>query len=455
MLGGPSASSDWRRGTVSDPQQADRWKPLVAKLEARDALVGVVGLGYVGLPAATSLALAGFRVLGVDRARERVLPVNEGRSHLADVPSENVHRLRRGNRLRASTSYQGLGRADAVLICVPTPLSDGVPDVSAIGAAGRVLARVLTPDTLVILESTTYPGTTEEFLRPLLEAGGLTSGRDFLLAYSPERIDPGNPTHGFDDIPKVVGGVDEDAAKAAAALYGQVVPKVIIVSGTREAEMAKLIENTFRHVNIALVNELALYAGEWGIDIWEAIEAAATKPFGFMPFWPGPGWGGHCIPLDPSYLSWRVRRDHSHELRFVELAHNVNAEMPRRVVERISALLNEEGKALRGARILGVGVAYKGGTDDTRGSAGIKILERLGQQGAIISYHDPLVPGITIGGVGLVSAASTERGMGTQDIIVIFVAQDGVDWTAISDCGALVLDCCNALGRAGENVHRL
>ena len=425
---------------------------LADRLEAREALIGVVGLGYVGLPVAVTFAEAGFRVIGVDPAQERVRALERGESYVRDVPSERVAEL--GDRFRATTSYRSLSKADAILISVPTPLTGGVPDLSAIEGAGRSLGKILTPGTLVILESTTYPGTTEEVLGPLLEQGGLRAGEDFLLAFSPERIDPGNPQFGFQDIPKIVGGITEESTHAAELLYSKVVPKVVTVTSPREAEMAKLLENIFRHVNIALVNELSTYAQDIGVDIWEAIEAAATKPFGYMPFWPGPGWGGHCIPLDPSYLSWRVRRDRSHEVKFVELAQTINSEMPRRVVERVGELLNEEGKAIRGARILGVGAAYKSGTEDTRGSPALNVLGLLRRRGAEVSYHDPLVPDAELEDGVATSVSLSPETLREQDLVCALVPQVDVDWDLIASEAGLVLDCCNALGKRGPNVIR-
>jgi UDP-N-acetyl-D-glucosamine dehydrogenase len=426
---------------------------LLEKLEGRRALVGVVGLGYVGLPVAVTFAEAGFSVVGVDPDRARVEAIGAGRSYLNDVPEDRLAAVR--GKLTATTSYRKLARADAVLICVPTPLSDGRPDLSAIEAAGRSLAKVLTPGVLVVLESTTYPGTTEEVLRPLLEAGGLRAGTDLLLAFSPERIDPGNPHFGFREIPKLVGGVSPDSTRAAEALYAQVVPKVITVSGPKEAEMAKLLENIFRHVNIALVNELATYAHEMDVDIWEAIDAAASKPFGYMPFFPGPGWGGHCIPLDPAYLSWRVRKDRAHEVKFVELAHTVNAEMPRYVVERVGSLLNDIHKSVRGSRILGIGAAYKGGTEDTRGSPALKVLSVLAARGAEVSYHDPMVAQAEIHGRALRSTPLSPETIREQDLIVILIPQVGVDWDLLVREAQCILDCCNALRRKGATVRRL
>lgn len=428
---------------------------FVSKVEGRSARIGIVGIGYVGLPIAITFAEAGFNVVGIDLREEKVTMINAGASHLMDVPNERVKPLVEAGLLSASMSFEPLLEADAVIICVPTPLASGQPDLSKVVFAGEEIAKVLKPGSLFVLESTTYPGTTEELLRPLLEAGGLTAGEDFLLAYSPERIDPGNPNYSFEDIPKVVGGIDADSTEAAATLYRQVVPKVVLVSGTREAEMAKLIENTYRHVNIALVNELAIYSHELGIDIWESIEAAATKPFGFQPFWPSPGWGGHCIPLDPSYLSWKVRQSRSHEVRFVELAQSINSEMPRHVIERVSRLLNDVGKPIKGSKILGVGIAYKGGTEDTRESAGIKILEHLMTRGAAVSYHDPLVPQTQISGEQISSVELSREELDEKDLVMIFVRQHGIDWEQLVTQAPLIFDCCNALGRVSDSIYRL
>jgi UDP-N-acetyl-D-glucosamine dehydrogenase len=418
---------------------------LIERLQSREAVIGVVGLGYVGLPVAIAFAEAGFRVAGVDTLPERIEALNAGRSYIDDVSEERIAAARKDGRLTASETFEALQTADAILISVPTPITNGTPDLTRIESAALSIADVLPSGSLVVLESTTYPGTTEELLRPILETGGLTAGADFLLAYSPERIDPGNPSYRFEDIPKIVGGIDEPSARAAETLYSQVVPKVVTVSGTREAEMAKLIENTFRHVNIALVNELALHAEEVGVDIWEAIEAAATKPFGFMPFWPSPGWGGHCIPVDPSYLSWRVKSKRAHDIRFIELAHNVNATMPRFVEQRIGLLLNEQGKAFKGSRILGIGLAYKGGTSDTRGSPAVEILRSLSALGAEVSYHDPLVQSHPIAETSLDSSPLTAETLRAADLVVAFVPQDDVDWGLIAREAKVVFDCCNAL----------
>ena len=422
------------------------FEALRRKIETRDAVIGVIGLGYVGLPVAVAFAEAGYRVVGIDLRQEKVDLLEEGRSHLRDVPDSRIKPLRESGKLRASVSFGPIAEADAVVISVPTPIARGAPDLSSVVFAGEELGKVLKPGSIFVLESTTYPGTTDELLQPLLEAGGLKCGEDFLLAYSPERIDPGNPVYSFTDIPKIVGGIGETSTDVAALLYEQVVPKVVKVSGTREAELAKLIENTFRHVNIALVNELAIYSNEMEIDIWEAIEAAASKPFGYMPFWPSPGWGGHCIPLDPAYLSWRVRQHRAHEIRFIELAQSINSEMPRYTVDRISLMLNDVGKSVRGARILGVGVAYKGGTEDTRESAGQKVLASLLVRGAEVDYHDPLVPTLDIGGTTMESRPLTRESVAGYDLVVILVPQTGVDWSLIAENAPLALDCCNAMG---------
>lgn len=434
---------------------SDYAKELKRRFTSHEAHIGVVGLGYVGLPVAVTFAEAGFRVTGIDLREEKVRLIEEGRSHLKDVPDSRLKPLRDSEKLRAAMSFEPLSEADAVIICVPTPISAGAPDLSRVVFAGEELGKVLTTETLVVLESTTYPGTTDELLKPLLEVAGLVVGKHIFLAFSPERIDPGNPEYEFADIPKIVGGCDSAATELAETLYSQVVPKVVVVSGTREAEMAKLIENTFRHVNIALVNELALYSHDLGVDIWEAIESAATKPFGFMPFWPGPGWGGHCIPLDPSYLSWRVRSLRSHEIRFVELAQSIHAEMPRHVLERTSRMLNDTSKSIRGARILCVGTAYKPGTEDTRESPALKIIAELITQGADVSYHDPLVEQLYIEGRQIHSTPLDAPTIVNQDLILILIRQDGVDWHLLNEHARLVFDCCNALKARGPNIKRL
>lgn len=428
---------------------------LLGRIDDREARIGVIGIGYVGLPVALTFAEAGYHVVGIDLREEKVAAIEEGRSHLRDIPDERVASARASGRFRASSSFDPLAKADAIIISVPTPLEKGVPDLSNVVFAGEELGKAVNPGCLFVLESTTYPGTTEELLQPLLEAGALKAGDDFFLAFSPERIDPGNPVYDFADIPKVVGGIDEASTRVAAALYQQVVPKVVTVSGTREAEMAKLIENTFRHINIAFINELALYSHEMGIDIWESIEAAATKPFGFMPFWPSPGWGGHCIPLDPSYLSWRVRQYRSHEIRFIELAQSINSEMPRYVLDRAGRLLNDQGKSIKNAKVVCVGIAYKAGSEDVRESAGIKVMSLLRERGADVRYHDPLVEEVELSGDILRHTDVDRELLSEQDLVIVLIKQSLVDWHLLTEDANLVLDCCNALGVKSESIFRL
>jgi UDP-N-acetyl-D-glucosamine dehydrogenase len=428
---------------------------LLAKLVDRSATVGVVGLGYVGLPATMAFAEAGYSVIGIDIDADKVRALQRGESYVQDVESQRIQAFAAVDRLLFASHFSPLEKADVILITVPTPITNGAPDLSMVTAAGVATGSVLTRGTLVVLESTTYPGTTEELLRPLLEASGLTVGVDFHLAFSPERIDPGNPVYSFEDIPKVVGGCTTHCTDIARCLYEQVVAKVVTVPTPKEAELAKLIENTFRHVNIGLINELAIYAHEMEIDIWEALAAAATKPFGYMPFWPSPGWGGHCIPLDPSYLSWRVRRDRSHEVRFVELAQAVNAEMPGYVVQRMSWLLNDSRKAVRGANVMVIGVAYKSGIDDTRESPALRVMRLLMAQGANLTYHDPLVPHLSVGEDVYTSSPLTEESLMQADMVLILVPQVQIDWGMVAGHARLVLDCCNAIGGTDDNIIRL
>jgi UDP-N-acetyl-D-glucosamine dehydrogenase len=352
----------------------------------------VVGLGYVGLPLAREACRAGLKVAGLDRDDRVVEGLRAGRSHVDDVTGDDVTAMLAAGFAPASDEAI-LDGARSVVICVPTPLSEeGGPDLTAVRGAAATIARHLRPGALVVLESTTYPGTTDEVLRPLLEKSGLVAGVDFHLAFSPERIDPGNPVYGVANTPKIVGGLTPACAQAAAALYGKFVQTVVQAKGTREAEMAKLLENTYRHVNIALVNEMAVFCHELGIDLWDAIDCAATKPFGFQPFRPGPGVGGHCIPIDPNYLSYKVR-SLGYPFRFVELAQEINDRMPRYVVERAQQLLNEQGRALKGSRVLLLGVTYKADIADQRESPARPIARRLMSLGAHVSYHDPYVDG--------------------------------------------------------------
>jgi len=350
---------------------------LIRKIENHKAQLGVIGLGYVGLPLAVELGHAGFRVTGFDVDEKRVKQLNQGSSYIQDVPTADVRKLVASGHLVASTDFKLLRKIDAVNVCVPTPLSkQRDPDVSYIVSAFEQVARYLHPGQLVVLESTTYPGTTDELILPMLSKTGLEVGKDFFLAFSPERVDPGNPKFNTRNIPKVVGGVTPICTDVAVRLYRQRLDKVVAVSSPSVAEMVKLLENTFRSVNIGLVNELALMCDRLKVDVWEVIEAAATKPFGFMPFYPGPGLGGHCIPIDPFYLSWKARAS-GFEARFIELAGQVNGHMPEHVVNRVSESLNRRGRAVMGSRILVLGVAYKADIDDIRESPSLDIMETL------------------------------------------------------------------------------
>lgn len=440
MSGATSPSSVWR----SD---------LARRLVERDARVGIVGLGYVGLPTLVTAARAGFRVTGIESDRTRATALRASRSYVGDVPDEALREVRR--RLSLSETPAPLSECDVVLICVPTPLKDHDPDLRFIEGAGRGVSQHLRRGTLVVLESTTYPGTTEEVLKPILETSGLVAGRDFALAYSPERVDPGRGLEHIAATPRIVGGRTRADAELAAAFYRAFVDEVVVVASPREAEMAKLIENTFRHVNIALVNELAFLSRDLGVDLWESIRAASTKPFGFMPFWPGPGVGGHCIAIDPSYLSWRVGQRTGHRLNFVEHAQEVNARMPGFVAQRISEALNGRGLPLRGSRILGIGVAYKPDVDDVRESPAVAVLERLMTAGARVSYHDPLVRTLEVGGRRLRSRPISAKVLESQDCVAVLTAHSGVDYRAVVRGARLVFDARGVTRGRRSNVERL
>jgi UDP-N-acetyl-D-glucosamine dehydrogenase len=413
----------------------------------------VIGLGYVGLPLLISAARAGFAGVGVDADRERVAMLRRRRSYIDDVSDDVLRESARS--LAFTTDFSALERCDVVAICVPTPLKDHDPDLGYIQEAARSLAPHVRRGMLVILESTTYPGTTEEILRPVLERPRLRAGVDFALAFSPERIDPGRGLEHIAKTPKVVGGLTGADAQLAAAFYRSFVHEVHVVSSPREAEMAKLIENTFRHVNIALVNELAFLSRDLGVDLWEAIRAAATKPFGFMPFWPGPGVGGHCIAIDPSYLSWRVGQQTGHRLNFVEHAQEVNSRMPGFVVTRIADALNERGKPLHGSRILGIGVTYKADVADRRESPSIAVLERLLRAGAKVAYHDPLVPELELGGRTLKSRPLTPKVLAGVDCAVVLTAHSAVDFEQVVGSAPLVFDARGVTRGTRRNVVRL
>ncbi len=429
---------------------------LETRIEKRTARLAVIGLGYVGLPLAVELAQAGFEVHGIDIDAKRVAQLNAGRSYIQDVPTADVRTLVKQKRFFATTDFSVLRKCDTVNICVPTPLSkQRDPDVSYIVAAATEVARHLHRGQLVILESTTYPGTTDELVLPMLAESGLEVGKDFFLAFSPERVDPGNPQFNTRNIPKVVGGVTEACTKAAVQLYRQRLENVVPVSSTQVAEMVKLLENTFRSVNIGLVNELALMCSRLKIDVWEVIRAAATKPFGFMPFYPGPGLGGHCIPIDPFYLSWKARAS-GFEARFIELAGHVNGHMPDHVVDLVGEALNQQGKSVRGSRLLVLGVAYKADIDDVRESPSLDIMEKLRERGARIEYTDPYVPSIRFGGGVLKSVPFTAAQLKRFDCVVIATAHRNVDYSALLRWSKGVVDTRNALaGKRSKKIVRL
>ena len=415
-------------------------------IRTRRARVGVIGLGYVGLPLAVEFARAGFDVTGFDVDADKIARINRGDSYIPDVPREEVASAVAAGRLRATADMRELGGMDAIDICVPTPLrKTRDPDLSYVVKAVEGVAATLKRGQLVILESTTYPGTTHEVVQPMLEAGGLKAETDFYLAFSPERVDPGNTRFTTRTIPKVVGGLGPASTVAATALYGAVVETVVPVSSTRVAEMVKLLENTFRAVNIGLVNEIALMCHKMDINVWEVIDAARTKPFGFMPFYPGPGLGGHCIPIDPFYLSWKARQT-GFECRFIELAGHVNGAMPSYVVERIVDALNSAKKALNGSRVHLFGVAYKRDVSDMRESPALDILELLSRRGARVSYTDPFVPCLTHEGEVLHSVPFDRAVAELVDCAVICTDHTAFDYRALAEAFPLVVDTRNALG---------
>jgi UDP-N-acetyl-D-glucosamine dehydrogenase len=427
---------------------------LKEKLEKRQASVGVIGLGYVGLPLAVEFAKAGFDVTGFDVDESKVAEMNAGRSYILDVRTEDVASFVKAGRLRATTDMSKLADMDAVDICVPTPLRKTKdPDMSFVVSAAEEIAKYIHPGMLIVLESTTYPGTTAEVLQPMFEARGLTAGEGFYLAFSPERVDPANEKFNTRNTPKVVGGTTPACSEMAAALYAAAVDTVVPVSSTQVAEMVKLLENTFRAVNIGLVNEIALMAHRMNIDVWEVIDAAKTKPFGFMPFYPGPGLGGHCIPIDPFYLSWKAKQS-GFECRFIELAGHVNGSMPEYVVERISEALNTRKKAINGARIHLFGLAYKKDVSDMRESPALDILQLLHRRGAELSYTDPYVPTLKEGSVALQSIP--EEKVDGVDCAVIATDHKVFNYSAMPTRFPLIVDTRNALkGNAAKNIFRL
>ena len=430
-------------------------RELVERFRARRATVGVVGLGYVGLPLAIVLGEAGYRVIGVDRDPEKIGKLQQGQSYIEDIPQDVLRKLVDDGRLTATTDFAALASADGVSICVPTPLrKTGDPDLSFIVSSAQALRPVLHRGMVIILESTSYPGTTRELVLPELEAGGLRVGEDIFLAFSPERVDPGRKDWTTKNTPKVIGGVTPVCTEVAASMYESAMTTIVRVSSSEVAEMTKLLENTFRAVNIAMVNEMALMCDRLGIDVWEVIEAAASKPFGFMRFTPGPGLGGHCIPIDPLYLSWKLKQV-KYNARIIELASEINTNMPRFVVSRVQDALNERGKPLKGARLLVLGVAYKPDISDVRESPSLDVIGLLRAKGATVEYYDPHVPSIEHEGWGLRSVPDLDEASRRADCVVVITNHSSVDYRRLAETASLVFDSRNALRAAGVVSDRV
>ncbi len=410
--------------------------------------VGVIGMGYVGLPLAATFAEAGVPVLGLDAVQSKVDEINSGQSYIEDVPSDRLRALVDKGLVEATTDWDRMRWVDSVVICLPTPLDEHrEPDLSAVLGAAESLAGRLRRGQLVVLESTTYPGTTREELTPILEKSGLVAGKDFFVAFSPERVDPGREDWTTETTPKVVGGLTEECSRRAQELYGQFAKTVVPVSSPEVAEMTKLLENIFRGVNIALVNELAMLCDRMGIDVWEVIDAAATKPFGFMPFRPGPGLGGHCIPIDPFYLTWKAREFEFHT-EFIELAGKVNSQMPQFCVTKLSRALNTRRKPINGSRVLVIGVAYKADVNDMRESPALKIIDLLVEEGAEVSYHDPHIP--LLAKKGLESVPLDRTTLSEADAVAVVTPHTSVDWEMVADAAQLVLDFRNIVPDRGD-----
>jgi len=427
---------------------------LEEKIRSRAARVGIIGLGYVGLPLAVEFAHAGFSVTGIDISEEKTGKVNGGESYVGDIPTATLAGLTAAGKLRATTDFSVVAELDTINICVPTPLRKTKdPDMSYIMSACQEIARHFHPGMLVILESTTYPGTTDELVLSMLEQSGLEVGKDFFLCFSPERVDPGNPKYQTKNIPKVVGGVTAACTAMGRLFYSQALENVVPVSSTQVAEMVKLLENTFRMINIGLVNEIAMMCDRMGINVWEVIDAAATKPFGFMPFYPGPGLGGHCIPIDPFYLSWKSKQA-GIEARFIELAGYINGQMPHFVVDKVQDALNDAGKPVKGSRIHVMGVAYKRDIEDMRESPALDVLLLLQKRGARLSYSDPHVPSLKLDGLHL--EAKPEEAAAEADCVVIVTDHSAFDYAGLLDRAQLIVDTRNALKNcAGPKIVRL
>ena len=428
---------------------------LLARIQSTDAVIAVVGLGYVGLPLAMEFAEAGFRVIGFDVSQRVVALLNAGESHIQDISAAMVARHVASGRFVATADATRMKEADAISIAVPTPLGKTRdPDMTYVHAATQAVVGQAHAGMLIVLESTTYPGTTREVLQPAIEAAGFTVGTDVFLAFSPERVDPGNPVYHTKNTPKVVGGLTPACTEVAAALYGAVIDTVVPVSSTETAELVKLLENTFRSVNIGLVNEIAIVCDKLGVNVWEVIDAAATKPFGYMKFTPGPGIGGHCIPLDPHYLAWKMRTL-NYKTRFIDLASEINSGMPDYVVEKVSRALNDASKAVRGSAVLILGVAYKRDIDDMRESPALDIMRLLEQRGAIVTFHDPHVHAFRENDHEYRSVQLTAQALGDADAVVIVTDHTVFDWQFVVDNAGLVIDTRNATGRTTRGTARI
>jgi UDP-N-acetyl-D-glucosamine dehydrogenase len=438
------------------PIKTEAYVELETKIATKTAAFGVIGLGYVGLPLGLTFSEAGFNVTGIDIDTKRIEAILAGRSYITDVDEKDIQQAIRNKRFRVTRDLSEVRNLEAVSICVPTPLRKTKdPDMSYVIAAADAIVKELRPGQLIILESTTYPGTTEELILPALETRGLKVGQDFFLAYSPERVDPGNPNFATKDIPKVIGGVTPRCAELAAMLYGSAMKHIVPVSSTRVAEMVKLLENTFRSVNIALVNEIALMCSHMKIDVWEVIKGASSKPFGFMPFYPGPGLGGHCIPIDPLYLEWKSKID-GFESRFIGLADKVNSGMPKFVVTRAMELLNEHNKAMRGSRVHILGVTYKKDISDSRESPAIEVIKLLSALGAEVTYTDPFVPSLQVEGQKMASTPVSREALASCDMAIIITNHTSFDYVEIVRNAPLVFDTRNATdGIKAKNLVKL
>lgn len=445
------------------PDATDRSKDhhaaLLARIESRTARIGIIGLGYVGLPLARAFTDKGISVLGFDTDVTKIVKLGRGESYIGHISDQVIREMRAGDKFDATHHFHRLDEPDAIIICVPTPLNETrEPDLSYIVSSATAIAERLRPGQIVILESTTYPGTTRDVVLPILEKGGLKAGRDFFLAFSPEREDPGNPNFSAPTIPKVVGGLEPRSLEIAAMLYGQVVVRVEKVSSPEVAEACKILENTYRAVNIALVNELKILYDKMGIDVWEVIEAAKSKPFGFQAFYPGPGLGGHCIPIDPFYLTWIARKFNS-STRFIELAGEINTSMPRYVISKVGDALNDRGKPIKGSKITLLGMAYKKDVDDPRESPGFELVELLMEKGAIVNYNDPHIPVLPpmrhYPQIRMGSRELTPEYLAGQDCILVATDHSAYDWPWIVEHSPLIVDTRNATGRVKAGREKI